>query len=194
MASSFHLLLPLLLGAVLPDGWLGVYLDQERDQPVVVEVIPDSPAAKAGLQVGDVIVRLGDAGPVARERMRAALAAAKAGDRMELTVRRGDKEHRVVVKLGDRPDGATPKPEPTPRPSRPGTPPLPAGETAPSTAAAPSQPPAAPKPPAPPTPAPAASKTAPAVTDLEAEVAALRAELAALRRQLEALRQGGGRE
>jgi membrane-associated protease RseP (regulator of RpoE activity) len=189
MASPFHLLLPLLLGAVVPDGWLGVYLDQERDQPVVVEVIPDSPAAKAGLQVGDVIVRLGDAAPVARERMRAALAAAKPGDRMELTVRRGDKEHRVVVKLGERPRAGAPKPEPTPRPSRPGTPPLPASESAPPKAPAP----AAPKPAAPPA-VTAPGSSSPVAGELEAEVAALRAEVAALRRQLEAMRQGGGRE
>ncbi|MBM3972667.1 MAG: PDZ domain-containing protein [Planctomycetes bacterium] len=180
MASFCQLLLPLLLSVVLPDGWLGVYLDQERDQPVVVEVIPDSPAAKAGLLVGDVIVSLGDAAPVARERMRAALAAAKPGDRMELMVRRGDREHRVIVKLGDRPDGAAPPSKPTPRPSRPGTPPQPANETAPAKVAVP--------------PAPAVGKPTPASEDLEAEVAALRAELAALRRQLEALRQGGGRE
>lgn len=191
MASPLHFLLPLLFAVASPDGWLGIYLDQGRDQAVVVEVIPESPAAKAGLQVGDVIVRVGDTGPVARERLRTALAAASPGDRLELAVRRGDKEHRVVVKLGERPEAGVPKAEPTPRPSRPGHPPQPAGESPPGTAPTPASPPAVGKVGGP---APATAPANPPRVDVETEVAALRAELAALRRQLESLRQGGGRE
>lgn len=184
MASpSLHLLLPLLFAVAPPEGWLGVYLESERDDAVVAEVIPNSPAAKAGLQVGDIVVRLGDTAPVGRDLLRSTLAASKSGDRLTMVVRRGAAEHRVVVRLGDRPDAAAPKPEPTPRPSRPGAPPSPAAEprsipTTPANA-----------------PAPAATNPPKAATpDVDAELQALRAELEALRRQLEALRKAGGRE
>lgn len=210
MASlSLHLLLPLLLAAAPPEGWLGVYLDPERDEAVVAEVIPNSPAAKAGLQVGDVVVRIGDAALVGRAQLRATLAASASGDRLTLVVRRGAAEHRVVVRLGDRPDAATPKPEPTPRPSRPGVPPSPpveakAPEAPPAGASPPveSKPaapadvaPAKPKPALPPTPPEGAASAAKASRpDVEAELRALRAELESLRRQLEGLRKSGGRE
>jgi membrane-associated protease RseP (regulator of RpoE activity) len=203
---SLQLLLPLLLAVAAPDGWLGVYLEPERDEAVVAEVIPNSPAAKAGLQVGDVVVRIGDETPVGRERMRATLAAGKPGDRLTLVVRRGAAEHRVVVRLGERPDAAVPKPEPTPRPSRPGVPPPPAveakpvAEDVPPAAPAPTQPPANAPSATPPVAGPAASAGKVQAAgkserpDVEAELQALRAELEALRRQLEALRKSGGRE
>ena len=96
MASPLHFLLPLLVAAVAPDGWLGIYLDQGRPEAVVVEVIPESPAAKAGLQVGDVIVRIGDTGPVARERLRVALAGAP------LTQGAGEQSEALYLPLYDR--------------------------------------------------------------------------------------------
>jgi membrane-associated protease RseP (regulator of RpoE activity) len=145
MAKFLLCLLPLLYAASAPEGWLGVYLDPERDEPVVAEVIPDSPAAKAGLQLGDVIVRIGaDAAP-SRERVRAVLVAAQPGDRFEVLVRRGGAEQRVFVRLGERPAAAVPKaPASGAKPSRPAGP---AGEVAaPPAAGAPSSvAPAAPK-------------------------------------------------
>jgi S1-C subfamily serine protease len=45
--------LAFLLGAGTPEGWIGIYLDEEGQALTVVEVIPDSPAAKAGLLPGD---------------------------------------------------------------------------------------------------------------------------------------------
>lgn len=194
------LLLPvllLLLAAVVPEGWLGVYLDAERDQPVVVEVIPESPAAKAGLQVGDVIVRIADEAAPSRERVRALLAAAQPGDRMEVLVRRGAGEQRVFVKLGERPAATTPKPG-----DGAGKPPRPAGpatEPARSVPASPPPPPPATLP-APPVDAPPTAAAAPGrvsavpARDVDAEIAALRAELAELRRQVEELQRARRRE
>lgn len=193
---AMHLLpvLLLLLAAVVPEGWLGVYLDAERDQPVVVEVIPESPAAKAGLQVGDVIVRIADEAAPSRERVRALLAAAQPGDRMEVLVRRGAGEQRVFVKLGERPAATTPKPG-----DGAGKPPRPAGPAAEPARSVPASPPPATLP-APPADAPPTAAAAPGrvsavpARDVDAEIAALRAELAELRRQVEELQRARRRE
>ncbi|MFO0314440.1 MAG: PDZ domain-containing protein [Planctomycetota bacterium] len=205
MAKFLLCLLPLLFAVPAPEGWLGIYLDPERDEPVVAEVIPDSPAAKAGLQLGDVIVRFGGDVAPSRERVRAALLAAQPGDRCEVLVRRGGAEQRVFVRLGERPAAAVPKPAAgSAKPSRPAgptsesAPPSPTAPTAPTAPTTAERDPGAvarpdptassrgtPTPAAPPVAPPAAQ---PAVRDVDAEITALRAELAELRRQLDELR------
>ena len=94
----------LLLFGPLADGWLGVYLDGDRDEAVVIEVIPGSPAAKAGVRVGDVLLAVGDQATPTREKLIAAIGAASAGDRVPLKVQRDGRESILVVKLGKRPE------------------------------------------------------------------------------------------
>lgn len=115
-------LLSLLLLAPAADGWLGIYLE-DRDEAVVREVIPDSPAAKAGLQMGDVLLAVGDQATPTRAEFVARIQAAKVGDRLSIKIRRGGIEQLVVVKLGQRPDQVPGSPVATPtRPSRPQAP------------------------------------------------------------------------
>jgi S1-C subfamily serine protease len=72
---------------------------------IITEVLPDSPAEQAGLQEGDVVVavdnqRVGPAGNLAR-----LIRPYEPGDRVTLTIRRGDEEARKIrVKLGENPD------------------------------------------------------------------------------------------
>ena len=101
-------LLSLFLLAPAAEGWLGIYLASDRDEAVVGEVIPDSPAAKAGLQMGDVLLAVGEKGTPTRDDFVAAIRAAKVGDRLSIKVRRGGQDQLVVVKLGQRPDQPTP--------------------------------------------------------------------------------------
>src|SRR5678809_1590381 len=81
--------LSLLLLAPAADGWLGIYLDDQPDEAVVSEVVPDSPAAKAGLQIGDVLLAVGDKATPSRDEFVAAIRAAKAGDRVSIKLKRG---------------------------------------------------------------------------------------------------------
>ena len=99
----------LLLLAPLADGWLGVYLDVGREEPVITEVIPGSPAALAGLQSGDVILAVDDRRTETRDALIAAIRARKAGESVKLKVQRGDETPTITVRLGEHPEsGAQP--------------------------------------------------------------------------------------
>lgn len=125
------LLAHLLLLAPIVDGWLGVYLDPDQERPVVVEVIPGSPAASAGLQAGDELLAVDDQATATREALVATIRAHKAGEDLRIRVRRSGKESVVTVRLAERPDEA-PTPAPTPVSPKPERPSQPAGEAAPA--------------------------------------------------------------
>jgi S1-C subfamily serine protease len=98
------LLTSLLLLTPVADGWLGIYLDSERTEALVAEVIPGSPADKAGLKDGDELLAVGDQAAATRDEFIAAIRAKKAGERIGIKLRRDGKEMNVVVKLGERPE------------------------------------------------------------------------------------------
>jgi S1-C subfamily serine protease len=70
---------------------------------VVVQVGSGTPAARAGLQAGDVIVGFGES-EIKRDRdLRQAILARKPGDEVTLRVARGGQTRSVTVRLGERP-------------------------------------------------------------------------------------------
>jgi putative serine protease PepD len=69
----------------------------------VAEVKPNTPASRAGLRTGDVIVRLGDKVITSPEELSSVIDGAKPSDSLSLTYVRGGKQHTVTVKLGTRP-------------------------------------------------------------------------------------------
>lgn len=99
-------------------GWLGVKLDALNGQlgeyfgvkdgtgVLVTEVVEDGPAAKAGLQAGDVIVKVGDADVASPDALHEALAGTKAGDERTVQVLRKGSRQTVNVKLGEMPKDA----------------------------------------------------------------------------------------
>jgi C-terminal processing protease CtpA/Prc len=112
-----HLLPSLLLGFSLfllqvqdppAAGWLGIML-ADRDQPTIAEVIPDSPAESAGLQVEDVILSVGGVAVPALEDFAKVFEGCKAGQKITLQLRRagaGEGEERILtleVVLAERP-------------------------------------------------------------------------------------------
>ncbi|MFN8590678.1 MAG: trypsin-like peptidase domain-containing protein [Thermomicrobiales bacterium] len=72
---------------------------------MVADVSPDSPAAQAGIQQGDIITALGDQKLDAETSFSELLFAHKPGDQVTLTVQRPDGSHDVAVTLGTRPTG-----------------------------------------------------------------------------------------
>lgn len=97
-------LVSLALLAPFVDGWLGIYLDNERSEAVVVEVIPESPAARAGFKAGDVLLAVGSTATATREEFIAAVRAGKVGQRLAVKLLRDGKEQTVDVVLGQRPE------------------------------------------------------------------------------------------
>jgi S1-C subfamily serine protease len=99
-------------------GWLGVHLDSLNEQlgsyfgvkdgagVLVTEVVDDSPAAKAGLLAGDVIVKAGDADTASPDALHEAMGDTKPGDAMSLTVLRKGARKTITAKLGEMPADA----------------------------------------------------------------------------------------
>ncbi len=79
-------------------------LGTSRDEGVLVlAVTVPSPAAEAGLEPGDILVRAGDRELRTVEDFLGALRTRDPGDVLQLTVVRGDDERTVSVTLGERP-------------------------------------------------------------------------------------------
>lgn len=75
-----------------------------RGGVVVSEIIPEGPAAKAGLEVGDVIVRFGERSIDAAQRLRWDVACAKAGETVPVQVLRKGKTVRLKVTPAAQPE------------------------------------------------------------------------------------------
>jgi len=84
-------------------GWLGVLVSGAGDQVKIVQVMPDSAAAKAGLARGDVVLKV-DGKPVTdTEAFVGAIHELQAGDPVRLTLKREGKEMDQTVTLAERP-------------------------------------------------------------------------------------------
>jgi len=83
-------------------GYLGIELNDKRWP--IVNVIPDMPAAQAGLQNGDKIVKVNDQDMSQITTIRGALAALQVdpGDKVKLTIKRGEQILDFVVEPTDR--------------------------------------------------------------------------------------------
>lgn len=103
-------LVSLALMAPFVDGWLGIYLDNERTEAVVVEVIPESPAARAGFKAGDLLLAVGGKATATRDDFIAAVRAGKVGERLAVRLQRDGKEQVVEVVLGQRPEAVNQPP------------------------------------------------------------------------------------
>ena len=76
-----------------------------RDGALVQEVTPDSPAARAGLQAGDLVVSIDGKAVQNYSEMIAAIRAHQPGDKVTLGVVRGGNETTITATLTQRPAG-----------------------------------------------------------------------------------------
>lgn len=80
---------------------IGVQIDESKDavQALVGSVVPDSPASKAGLQVGDVILAVGTTRVISPAQFRSRLSNSSVGDVVPLTIKRHDEELILPVTI-----------------------------------------------------------------------------------------------
>jgi putative serine protease PepD len=85
------------------------YLGVQISTPVaaqgagIADVKPNTPASRAGLQAGDVIIRLAGKTITGPDDLTSVIDGAKPGDKLSLTYVRGGKQHTTTVTLGTRP-------------------------------------------------------------------------------------------
>jgi putative serine protease PepD len=95
-------------GEEIQIGYLGVAMGDAtggQDGAVVQEVTPDSPAARAGFQPGDVVVSIDGKAVQDRSELVAAIRGHKPGDKVTLVVVRGGNETTITATLTQRPAG-----------------------------------------------------------------------------------------
>jgi serine protease Do len=94
-------------GAHLRPGFLGLVPDPRSVDGIrVTEVVPDSPADKAGVWQGDVILSVDGQVTHMAWQLRRALTRRYAGDAIKLRLRRGTKEWEATLTLGEPPQQA----------------------------------------------------------------------------------------
>ena len=78
----------------------------DRDQPtavIVVDVQPESPAARAGLLIGDIIVSLGGTPITGPTDLKTVLRPDRVGETLTASVLRGGQARELLVIVGERP-------------------------------------------------------------------------------------------
>lgn len=104
----------LIASGAVTRGWLGIQLQEvttelaaalslkERGGVLVAEVLDGTPAQKAGLESGDVILRLADNSVANPNELSRRVASLAPGDKVRLRVLREGKERNLTVTLGRR--------------------------------------------------------------------------------------------
>lgn len=93
-------------GGLAANGFLGVSLADRVDGgsgALVTEVVADSPAAQAGLEVGDVVVAIDDTAVTGRDGLVATIRRFSPGDEVEIRVMRGGEPVTLRATLVERP-------------------------------------------------------------------------------------------
>ena len=97
----------LIAGGTVQHAWLGVRIGTALSGGVKVGlVVPGSPAAKAGLQKGDVITAYNGTTLLNADALSAAVVQSHVGDTITLTVQRGGATKHLTVTLGNQPTSA----------------------------------------------------------------------------------------
>jgi serine protease Do len=85
-------------------GYLGIHLEERDDGPVIIRAVdPNTPASKAGLKRGDVVLTVQNTPVTDVDRLLRSIMNFNAGDVVKLKIKREGAEKVVAVTLGKRP-------------------------------------------------------------------------------------------
>ncbi|HWM09441.1 MAG TPA: trypsin-like peptidase domain-containing protein [Solirubrobacteraceae bacterium] len=116
-ANTVRDVLPQLERGAAPEhAYLGLSTApaENGDGAQVAEATAGGPAAKAGIQAGDVVVEVDSATVSTPDDVAQAIDDNKPGDRVEVKVQRGGSEQTIDVTLGQRPEQLPSQPQTTP--------------------------------------------------------------------------------
>ncbi len=86
-------------------GWLGLKYDKNATGDIAVtSIMPGSPAASAGFEVGDILVALNGAKMADKDAVKKAKGEWKVGQAVTYTVKRGTEEKQIAATLAQMPD------------------------------------------------------------------------------------------
>lgn len=83
------------------NGALGIQMQEASGGAGIERIFPKSPAEKAGLQPGDVVVRVGDKEVKNLAELRETIFSYEPGDEVTLTVNRGSEQFEAKITLGN---------------------------------------------------------------------------------------------
>ena len=84
------------------NGYLGITTEPSKDGLKVTKVGDESPAQKAGIRSGDLLIKLNDTALQSREDLQAILKELSAGDEVRFEIRRGSETKTYTLKLDER--------------------------------------------------------------------------------------------
>ena len=93
----------LIAGGTVKHAFVGVHIRSVTGGARIASIVSGSPAAKAGLKVGDVITAFDGKAVTSADELTADVTAAKAGETVTVTIRRGGTTKDVSVTLGVQP-------------------------------------------------------------------------------------------
>ena len=85
-------------------AWLGVSIEEADEGVAIAGVVAGSPAARAGLEEGDVVVEVEGGAINSPDDLTSLVSGKRPGDRVEVRVRRDGGERTIDVELGARPE------------------------------------------------------------------------------------------